>query len=233
MDVVYPFKSNGVDNKELLYSFRSLKNIPHKDVVIIGEMPEWIIKWNVRFIHHDDHKLSKYLNVIDKYRVICDDESISEEFILMNDDIYILNPIDDIPYYSKGTMEEHLSYIYRKHWKSSYYEILKRVSDKYPDGYSYNTHTPIIYNKKKLKKILDMIWDSKVSIKSMYGNYYWLKPVLFRKKYWTDDCKLYNSNISKELNIENQDFMSSCDHIIWPVENYLKEKFKDKSIYEI
>ena len=49
MDIVYLIKVDPEnDSEELRYSLRSLKNIPHQKVILVGEKPEWVT--NVEFI---------------------------------------------------------------------------------------------------------------------------------------------------------------------------------------
>ena len=41
MDIVYPIKKT-IKNEDLRYSLRSLCNIEHNKVFIIGELPDWV-----------------------------------------------------------------------------------------------------------------------------------------------------------------------------------------------
>jgi CCR4-NOT transcriptional regulation complex NOT5 subunit len=53
-------------------------------------------------------------NVRDKYKIICECEDISDDFILMNDDFYILNKVEEIKYYHRGKLKKVLKEILEK-----------------------------------------------------------------------------------------------------------------------
>ena len=64
MDIIYPYKLDGLNGRELKYSLRSIaKNVPHRNVILIGEAPSRINKDTVRVIPFEDNLDTKYLNV--------------------------------------------------------------------------------------------------------------------------------------------------------------------------
>ena len=84
MDIVYPYKRTP-DDFELIYSLRSLVNVPHDRVVIAGDRPS---------------RVSDAVTVFPVLRVGCDRyvsstanifaTDVSGDFIVMNDDFFIL-----------------------------------------------------------------------------------------------------------------------------------------------
>ena len=84
MDIVY--FARGEENEELRYSIRSVcKNFafPVNKLVIVGTKPSYITP--DLFIKLDP-KINKYANVRMAIEKVLDDDRISEDFILMNDD---------------------------------------------------------------------------------------------------------------------------------------------------
>jgi hypothetical protein len=51
---------------------------------------------------------TKYQNVAKKYQIILNNEEISEDFIFMHDDIFILKKINTIKAYSNCSIKDHL-----------------------------------------------------------------------------------------------------------------------------
>lgn len=224
MDVVYLLRRWPKDCIELKYSLRSLSNIQHDRVFIVWYRPRRIRKIN--HIQADD-KWYRFDNVINKYRLICNDERISDDFILMHDDNYILNKLDTIPYYKRWTLKEHKEAIYDKFWENMYYKSINWVYEMFKKWYSFDVHTPIIYNKNKFKKIIDMYWWLVASKRSIYCNYYHIKWVKYEHK----DCKLYKGKLDID---DKADFLSSDDNIVNEEKfiNFIKQKFPNKSKYE-
>jgi len=69
--------------------------------------------------------------------------------------IDILKPLKEVPYYYRGTLEEHVEAILEKFGENMYYKSINSVLEKFPKGKSFDVHTPIVFNKKKLKYILE------------------------------------------------------------------------------
>lgn len=103
MDVVYILGSGSVaDNKEILYSVRSLalNMLDIGKVFVVGEKPPDLP--GVIHIPASDYTKIKWKNAYYKTLKACRDERISEEFLLMNDDFFMLKPFmgSDWPFYS-------------------------------------------------------------------------------------------------------------------------------------
>ena len=203
MDVVYVLRKTNNDNIEFRYSLRSLKNLKHDKVFVVWHNPH-----RTKGLHHifaEDKHECKYKNVFNKYKMICDDPDISDDFILMNDDIYMLKPVE-LQVYVKGTLKDHLEYIKESCWrKSIYYKMVQKIHKLFPDGYSYNTHTPMVYNKIKLKALLNRYWDEKISLRSLYWNIYGIEPKKLNENEKISDCKVHD--LSKWL--VNDKYMST------------------------
>lgn len=227
MDIVYVYRKWPKDWIELRYSLRSLVNMEYGKVFIVWQLPDRI--QNVELLDAQDKSHSKYENVINKLKLICKDKRISDDFILMNDDIYAIKPVSSIPYYTKWTLKNHMQYILSKHWITNYYDIIQKVYELFPEWMSFNVHCPIVYNKKKLKKLLDKYWDEEISIRSLYWNMYNVEY----KEFWNNDvndCKVF-ANTEMEY---NKEFLSSNDDAIRNKKftTFIDWLFQEKSIYE-
>lgn len=176
MDVVYMLKVDlENDTEELRYSLRSLQHIPHGRVFIVGEKPEWVT--NITHIPVAQN-LTKVENVQKNMRVAAESPEISEDFILMNDDFFFMKKLDALPAMNFGRMADVIDMYGRRYPDGSdyisnmkeLYVLLREMG--YADPISYELHTPMIFNKQKL---LRMIMDTQgrfYQARSYYGNLY-------------------------------------------------------------
>ena len=178
IDIVYILGDGSRwNNNEIRYSLRSLeKNFEHRKVFIIGEKPEWIT--NVIHIPIIDGKSNengiKLLNAKRKYLTAATDMRISKDFVLMNDDFFFLEKMENISNYSRGTLSEMIK---RHPTKGGYYyrslmDTRHRLSTMgIEEPIDFEVHAPIIFNKEKLSEVIGMIGQDKTySFRSCYGN---------------------------------------------------------------
>ncbi len=92
IDAVYPYRdSSNWEGNELKYSIRSLAEHfgPLRHIWIVGDKPDWL--QGVRFLPFaDPYRANKDANIINKVLGACLEDELSQEFVLMNDDIYLL-----------------------------------------------------------------------------------------------------------------------------------------------
>ena len=234
MDIVYLVK-NCVTDEELTYSLRSLVNIPHDKVFIVGGCPTNLNKSQIIYLPTVQGG-NKYKNTTNGLRLVCEDSRLSDKFILMNDDFFILKPITDPESelnLCRGTIEEVLDKMRLRHNTDGPYMTAMRQTDIYlkdigiEKPLSYELHTPIVLEKNKVLKLfcLPYITDSQLAHKrSVYGNLY------LTKSKQIDDVKVYRDFFTP---LGSDKFLSTED-ISWPrVKTYLSKMFPEKSIYEI
>lgn len=142
-DVVIPVRE-GDHNLELRYALRSLANVPHRRVWIAGHMPTWVR--GVRCIPTRQNR-SKYENSTGNLLAACRNPSVSESFVLWNDDIFLLRPVERIPVLHRGPVSEVIGY-YESIASKAYLRgmrttvaILARLG--HPDPLSYELHVPL------------------------------------------------------------------------------------------
>lgn len=235
MDIVYPYLPWNDNGIELKYSLRSLQNIPHRNVILIGTPPQRLNTKEVRVINFlDDPNHSKYRNVTDKRIIISNDESISDDYIRMNDDMFIMKPITNIPYYTKCSLREHLNLIAEKFGGvSKYYKVIERVYKVFPNGMSFEVHCPMVFNKDKSKKLLDDFWPLELAFRSMYCNLFWVEWTPFINDSGSIDCKSYNGRLQEIDNLNNLTYLSTYDELKYEYKKRLDSKLWTKSIYEL
>lgn len=164
MDVVYPYKAqarSGTATNELRYSLRTLANVPHGRVVVAGWKPEWVT--NVVYLP-TVQRLSKFANALQNLQVAL--PHVSEEFILMNDDFYILQPLEKIPT------------LYRETWdvpvirdaKNSVVRLLEKHG--ITDPVSYELHAPMVFNRDLLQQTFETAKGVFIAgyQRTLYGN---------------------------------------------------------------
>lgn len=174
MNVIYPYLRNY--SHELEWSIKSLKNMKHGDVYVIGSAPDYAIDAKViRPEMPSWARMSPYNDVLNKH-LVASRMDISEEIIFMQDDIFLLEKWDGT-IYDRGDLSDRIDS--RKF--DTYTQMLKTTCDwLVKNGYStkdYTTHTPMVYNRKKLEELILRILPSvqyggTMSIRTLYGNVY-------------------------------------------------------------
>lgn len=173
MDVVYTYKHTNSD--ELEWSIKSLKNVGHRSVYVIGDDPKID---GVTHIPPDKQKwgdYSKYHNQIQNYLTAWRYNDISDDFLAMNDDFFILRSWEPINY-NRGSLKDHIKQrrindLYAR----SLNETRKYLETRNFPALSYELHTPFIFNKALLKKLIIDLGDNilnKYQLRSLYGNVY-------------------------------------------------------------
>jgi hypothetical protein len=231
VDVVWVCRTG--PNEELRYSIRSVaKNMPHENIVVVGGKPDW---YTGRFIPVDSgSSTNKYENTKNNIRQIVASPDISNDFVLMNDDFYVLKPIDQVPYYHNGLLSNKIAEFTAYTSWSTYTNVLTRTMSVlnnlgFQDPLDYTLHVPMMFNKQKLAEVLP---HPIASIRTLYGNIY---KVGGRKM---SDVKVHPKNhqyAPKSFDYLNEDsvFLSTADRTFDRVKkNLLGPMFDEPSKYE-
>jgi len=176
-DVLYIVKVSE-KNEELKYSLRSLKNLKHCRIFISGYKPSWV-KEDVIHLNPAQQKGQKYQNIKNNLLTAIKDSRLSDEFILMNDDFFIMHPVKRVPTLRRIKPIEHYIKFFSKLDGQSYYvKTMKATRDLLRSWgikkiYSYELHVPFLYNKAKLLVLTDKLeTDHYPHLRTIYGNYY-------------------------------------------------------------
>ena len=228
MDLVYICKSG--DNEELRYSIRSaVKNLNFDNLWVVGGKPNWYIGNHLEVIQNK----SKYTNARNNLRAICNSSEISESFILMNDDFYIMNKVDNVPHMHGGPLANKIKQYEDLTGNTRYVLMLKRtllsLSRRFKkDVLDYELHVPMVMEKQKLLTIIELpdLWRSR------YGNTFDIGGIEM------EDVKVYSSGAlakkSYDINNLKYDYLSSnSDSFEMIKDKILNVDFADKTVYEV
>lgn len=173
LDVVYFVKPDQVNN-ELIYSLRSVdRNFPHRDVWFYGGQPiELTPDRRAPILQQGANRYERVRNML---RQACENDELTEDFWLFNDDFFILRPLEDIPAWYNGTLRDRIRQI-ESHTggrQSPYTQQLRRTIAALEDGgfscLNYAVHVPMRVNRRKMLQTLDSFPDVPM-FRALYGN---------------------------------------------------------------
>lgn len=222
MDVVYVCRSG--ENPELRYSLRSLTNVPHDRVWILGGWPAWV--GNVEAIERPT-LATKYLTTTAHLRAACENEAISDPFILFNDDFYVTCPFPAIPSLHRGRL---VSVINQYRIKSAGQYVQGMVATRklllelgHREPLSYELHVPLVIHKAAMLKAIEI------------GEHL---PVLHKRTLYGNLAALGGDEIA-DVKVWNEDqpiprgpWLSSSDASLAYLEPHLSALFPTPSPYE-
>lgn len=221
LDVVIPYKDSGTD--ELKYALRSLKNLPHRNVFICGDKPDWVSD-EVICLTKSGHGVTAQHDAELNLRLALIDIRLSRQFILMNDDFYILKPIKDLPDYYTGTIKELIRQRQSAQFIAYCQALEKTKSYIGYDAWSFELHLPAIMYKNSRLQVSDEILPllelgNTLLPRSIYFNRY------CRHTVHREDVKLYSFHRGPLPD----DFLSTEDTTDMDA---IRELFPEKSPYE-
>ena len=226
MDIVY-FCREGV-NEEFRYSLRSIKNLPHDKVWVYGGCPSGIHPDT--WVSIDQVGGTKWDRVKNMFREVCLNKEISEDFILMNDDFFIMEPTE-LPLLHREDLPNHIINIELKYgnritpYTYRLRECLKLLRDMGKTEYSYELHIPFVFNKKKLLKLIEA-YPTIHATRSLYGNYYNIGGSHCR------DVKVLRGQPDWKDNWAGLFLSTDDESFDEGVGDYIRKAFPEKSEYE-
>lgn len=242
MDIVYIFKEDVEnDSEDLRYSLRSLKNLSHEKVFLAGDRPSW-----ARNINHLPvaQTKSKGENWSMNLMAVIKSPLVSDDFIMMNDDFFIMKPLSAMPDLNLGLMTDVIAMYKRRYPEGSrYIDDMDRlynvlINQGYSNPISYELHTPMVLNKQKVIDLYrHMAGSPLIQFRSYYGNYYNLggQPI--------EDVKVFLDNrhnsadylADSERYLSSQDFLSSTGGSFKRglAGQFVRSQFIEKSQYEM
>lgn len=230
MDVVYivgPDKAN----EELKFSLRSLRNLPHDAVWIVGFIPKWVT--GVGRIPVAQSK-NKYANSTANVLAACLHPEVSAEFVYFNDDFHVLKPVETMPMYHRGPLAPFLreGRAKRKPNQVSYRggradtaRLLTRLGFTDPLAYE-PIHVPMRFEKAKMLETLETGKDvPALQYRTLYGNQWGVGGEMYPNVKVSDPRRLGRSGLGF-ISTNSKSFGGRVGRM-------LREMFPDPSPYEV
>ncbi len=235
IDLVYILSKGSVWNdNEIRYSLRSaekyLKNF--RKVFIVGYKPEFLNE-NVIEIPFKDIYSNKARNIMVKIYRAASDARITKDFILFNDDYFLLKDTDapTYPNYYNNDLKKTLD---RQHNSYKHYvnETLKVLEITGHPTLHFDLHKPIIYNKIKFRKMANEYnWNVPRGyiVKSMYCNHFNLPGVQVQDHKINHPCRV---EILQKVNADQPMFSIADKGLTKVMKKYLQALYPEKSKFE-
>ena len=186
---VWVYWAGGAVGDELLWSVRlAQKHLADvSNFAVCGDVPKWFDghginspKWT-----HSDHrkrfgntKWTKWTDSIIKLQRIIDDPNITDDFLWMYDDTFIVKPTS----IAELAVPRSLGYLNQRAVGNLWRQCRARTAgalmkEQLPIN-DYSTHLPMVYNKQKLQQTIDLFecHTRPRVIESLYGNHHLGKP---------------------------------------------------------
>lgn len=226
MDVVYPYKRSPNDF-ELRYSLRSLVNVPHSRVIVAGDNP-LTVSDAVTVVRNPRVGIDRYVSSTANIFAAMARADVSGDFIVMNDDIFVLKPWK-FQHEHRSTIDECLANPecagdYRARIASTR-SILRSIG--VDDPLFYGLHTPTQYN---VDKLVDLMREypmpkHKYLLRTLYHNVYRAPSIQradVKVKEWKEDS-------------EADDILSISDNVASSPDfrSWIDRRFPTASKYEV
>lgn len=231
-DIVY-FVKDCISNEELRYSLRSVeKNFKYRDVWFYGGCPS-----TLKPDHHVgvvQNQPSKWERVRNMMLLACENDQITEDFWLFNDDFFVLKPVpEDMPAYHNGSIYRQIVRVEDRHGMVSndYTRRLRHLCQTLEragkEVNNYGVHKPMLINRKKMLEVLRLFPDEPMN-RALYGNYWGIGGI--RRK----DMKIRVTDYDVAKVDREWDFVSTSDESFTSgnIGTYLRNKFRERSRFE-
>jgi hypothetical protein len=229
---VIPVKTSYI-NEELRYTLRSIaKNMPGHKIWLLGYKPVWL-DGPVEFVRVNAPVSNKYYNVAASIKTACKDDRISEDFLLFNDDFFVMKPVTNHTHFKRCPITDSITRL--SEFGGTYLNSLKLTNDilrrmGFDDPADYGLHIPITYNRQKWLKA----WNTQlkhnperlpVHMRTIYGNMYNLSDNFM------DDIKISNL---EDVPTGEETYLSANDSSFTQgkIGDYVRERFQEVCIYE-
>lgn len=212
MDVVY-YVRPGEKNEELRYSLRSLANLKHDRVWVVGDKPSWVT--NVEYIPGNGERTPQ-ANAARNLTLACEAMD-AERFYVFNDDFYVMRPVLAVPTYHAGLLAQ------RSSPPASLRQAGRMLAHMgYRDIIDWTLHIPLVVWRQKLADALARTLGL-AEWRTMYGN---LTGLVGEQ---ADDVKVRRRSDP----LPTGPFLSSSDATYPSLAKLLQRTFPTPSPYEV
>ncbi len=149
IDIIYPYKLS--DTQELKYSLRSLVNLEHNNVFIIGQEPKWLS--NEAKVLTVPQLKSKYINLCFNIKQACLLPGVSDPFVIMNDDFFVMRKTVRVPDLYRADIHTDIERVVRHgmwDWLDGFEKVRNAGGER-----SYELHVPMVVHKEPMLEALE------------------------------------------------------------------------------
>ena len=226
-DLIYILKAD-IDTEELKYSLRSVEqNFPINRVWFVGGQPKGFR--NVVRLQHEQVGNSKWEMIRSSMWKAVNDERLSEDFFLFNDDFFVMEPVDTDSFrnFVDGTLERRIDELHSESGMNAYtrtlFKLEQELKTMHEPTMNFDVHLPMLLNKEQVRSTLYKC--SSPQRRSAIGNINRLPFVIH------PDVKVYDL----ESVPVNETYLSTNDDTFKKgnVGKYIRETFTTKSRFEV
>lgn len=209
-DIVYYFQ--GENSEELKYSIRTVDmNIKWNHIYLVGDKPKWF-KETSKSIYVESKNLNLQRNGLGSVAILhikklIDSGKCPENFLLFNDDFFIIKQIDKWVDYYRDDKDYNLKALHNHGYHKKTLRSLQYTDEKK----KYNLHVPMMINKENFLILYDK-WKNfdnrDIDFRTLYGN------MFTKSKHKLADLKIgINLEYDKEnlYKISKSSFVSTSD----------------------
>ena len=226
-DIVYILQ-NDYKSDEIRYSIRSVcKNFPYRKIWFYGGKPQGIEADQV--IEVSQQGANKWERVNNTLREICQNDEITEDFWLFNDDFFVMKKVKKVEPMLDGTLWAKANRVSKRYggrdskYSAQLKETARALRDKGYDRLNYALHVPMLINRQKGLETIKT-FDLPM-FRSLYGNQHRIGGIV------VDDVK-----IQSLVDIPKGDevFLSTDDKSFseGAVGEYIRKAFPERCKYE-
>ena len=228
-DIVY-FVKDAPANEELRYSLRSVcENFSFRRVWFYGGRPSYLQPDG--WVHVIQNQRTKWMRTTNMIRQICENDEITDDWWLFNDDFFVMRKSEPVPAAYEGDLFRHIVEIENRHGQAAtaYTKELRRTAGRLTaaglETKNYALHVPILINKEKALATLEAFPECPM-FRSLYGNYNEIGGIQMQ------DVKIAGmERLPKEdalfISTDDGSFMSGA------VGRLIRERFPDPCKYEL
>lgn len=226
-DLIYILKAD-IETEELKFSLRSVeKNFPINRVWFVGGQPEGL-EPDIR-IPHVQVGNSKWEMIRSSMWKAVNDERLSEDFFLFNDDFFVMEPVDTDSFrnFVDGTLGRRIDELHSESGMNAYtrtlFKLEQELKTMHEPTMNFDVHLPMLLNKEQVRSTLYKC--SSPQMRSVIGNINRLPFVIH------PDVKVYDL----ESVPVNETYLSTNDDTFRKgnVGKYIRETFTTKSRFEV
>lgn len=173
LDIVYIYRRSF--SREIEWSIKSLKNIAHRNVYVVGDDPKVSGVTVIKPLTSNWSRYSEYHDQMNKYLTAALTPEISTPFLAFNDDFFCMEPWEP-KYYHREPLGEHMKWRKRMdNYQRGLNITHKYLLQKQKSTRNYELHIPMLFEKDKLVDLINSIPMQRhfpFQIRSLYGNFY-------------------------------------------------------------